>query len=376
MASNFVACESFYARHSASALYSGEWSKEYVEGNIDVTDNPILSAAIDWMPDQRPGTNYVVMAQGTIETDAPARAAIWCISSYAYWNINGVWVDNGGAFPIDDISTIGIGRQTAQFQFRFGGAAQTAIAALTGTGQLRMQVTYRSDRDSTGYWQDFATFGDFADVPPNVVGINIPSAMRSFIDAKLATDLARTGQRHLCGVNRYAEGASWSANDCTGFVIVESSDIGTSDNQIPSDVTNNTVARFKAHPSVFFRYNGDKCRGMAVRQTDAVAINTPLSRQPIGIYTNDSPIASCNWLLIVDGQPSIAKLYITSGSYYTPLQVWNNVLSPMLQGSDSIKKTAYINGSVGLNKTSFCSYARFLDRIGTPYTQINTTPPV
>lgn len=377
MAQNFVACEAFYARHSSGPIYSGEWSANYSLSGIDTTDLSQISDDLlpfDMAPDQRPGTNYVTIVHGYLSTTGPAaRVALWTVAGYSYWNVNGSWVDNGGIAAIRKSSAVGIGRQTPQYYPSFAGAVGTAIAALAGTGTLNLEVSYRPNRAFAGFWQDFATFGEFATVPPNIPNNPQTSNMETFIDGLISTKLTLTGNRYLCGVNRYVEGASWSAIDATGFITIESSDIGSSDNQIPTDVQNNTADRFRAHPNTFFRHSGDKNRGMGVRMVDDNSISTQGLNQPVGIYVNNSPIVDSNWLVIVDGQPSIIKLFAET-SHNTPLQLWNNVLSPMCQGSDSIRKSARINGQLKMNRLSYLTYARMLDRVGTPLEQDNAAP--
>jgi hypothetical protein len=368
MAQNFVSCESFYGRSNAGPIYSGEWSARFTFAIADVTD-PIVTDPIPFMPDQRPGSGYVVQVQGTIDTDAPDRAAIWAIEGYAFWNIDGVWVDNGGNQPIRAVPSQGYGRQTPAYELFFGGDAQTAIAALTGAGDLEVEVRYRAVRAASGFWQGFTTFGEFADVPPNST-----TDASQFIDQWMATVGTLTGQRYLCGVNRYAEGASWSAIDCCGYVIVLPSDIGNNDNQIPVSVANNTAARFRAHPNTFLRSVGDKNRGLAVRKADPFSINLVSANQPIGIYTNDEAILTSDWLVVVDGQPSIVQL-ITTEQCFTPLELWNTVLSPLVQSSDSIRQVAELSGLQHLNRLSYLTYARCLTRAGTLYVQDDVDPP-
>jgi hypothetical protein len=376
MAENFVSCEAFYGRNSAGPIYSGEWSDRFTQGSID-TQSAITTLALPFAPDQRTGYGYIPAVYGYISTNTPARAAIEAVSGYAYWKINGSWVDNGGIEPISAISTIGIGRQTASYQLRFAGAAQTAMDSLGGTATLSVEVKYRPERPFTGYWQDFATFGEFATTPTNTPRSqpNV-SSMEGFLGRLIADKLGASGSRYACGTNRYAENASWAAIDCTGFVLVEASDIGVGPNQLPSDVALNSAERFRAHPNCFFRSVGEKNRGAAVRNVDTVSVNATDSDQPVGIYVNSSIITSCQWLLIVDGQPAIVKLYIDSDlDCYTPLQVWNRVLAPMCANSDSIRNVAEINGQVAMNRLAYLSYGRMLDRLGTPYTQDNTYPP-
>lgn len=377
MPQNFVASEAFYARHSAGPIYSGEWSANYNYGGFDTTDLSVISddlAPFEYVPDQRPGANYVTIVQGYLATTGPAdRAAIWTVAGYSYWNIDGLWVDNGGIVAIRKSAPVGIGRQTPQYFPSFAGAAGTAIAALAGTGVLNLEVSYRPNRAFAGFWQDFATFGEFATSPPNFPNSPNVSNMEAFIDDLISTKLTLSGNRYLCGVARYAEGASWSAIDATGFVIIESSDIGTSTNQIPTEVQNNTAERFRAHPNTFFRHTGDKNRGMAVRYVDNNSISLQGFNMPVGIYVNDSAIIDSEWLVIVDGQPSILKLHADT-SHNTPLALWNNVLSPMCQGSDSIRKSAKINGQVKMNRLSYLTYARMLNRVGTPLEQDNAAP--
>jgi len=98
--------------------------------------------------------------------------------------------------------------------------------------------------------------------------------------------------------------------------------------------------------------------------------------QPIGIYVNDDILDDSDWLIIVDGAPQIVHLIADSSfSPRTPRQIWEQVWSPLLSGSEATARSVEINSAVKLNKLGFLSYARYLNRPGTTYTQTNTTPP-
>jgi hypothetical protein len=385
MAQNFASFEAFSTRHQAQPIYSGEFSNTF-SSTLDPAQSPIHSQTdIPFLLDQRPGSDWVVEVVGYVETDDGTRAAVGAIAGVHGWFIDGAYVDNGTFAAIDPLSSLGIGRSTPQYRLAFSGAARTAILALSGDPEsITLEVRYRPARRFSGYWQGYQSFGRFVDIPPNAIPVNQNanvSDMEQAIDSLLAGPFQLTGPRYNVAapgeVPSYVPSCSFAAIDCTGYVVIQSSDIGNAVGQIPVSVADNTAGRFYYHPNTFFRSQNDKINGLAVRQGDRTSVSATQLGQPIGIYVNDDIIDESNWLIIVDGAPQIVHMIQDSslGSPRTPRQIWEMVWNPLLSGSESTARSVEINASVKLNKLGFLSYARYLDRPGTTYIQTNTTPP-
>lgn len=376
MAQNFVSCEAFWNRAPSQPNYTGEWSSRF-DSNIDFTANPIISSAIPFVPDQRPGAGWVTEVIGYLTTSDGTRAALGAISGVNGWFLDGVYTVNGAVDAIEAITTIGIGRQTTQYRLNFSGAARTAILALSGDPlSLSVEVRYRPERKFRGFFNGFSTFGEFVTVPPaaipanqNADYINAPA----FVDSMLLK-FAQGGPRYnvapVGATPVYANECSFAAVDVTGFVIVEPGDIGVGPGQIPAGVGDNTAERFRYHPNTFFRVSED-VKGVAVRRGDTISLPTlALNSQPIGIYVNEATLVDTRWLFQIDGETIIANFHLDSAlTPKTPLQLYNQVIAPIIQGSEATARAVTINSSFKLDRLRYLHYARMLDRVGTETTQ-------
>ena len=385
MAQNFVSCEAFHNHFAAGPLWSATSTGTF-ESAIDITDTIVRTTDIPFIDDQRPGQNWVASVVGYVQTSTGVRAAIQTIAGIDGWFIDGVYTDNGTTNAIESANAtdIGIGRQTDQYRLAFSGDAKTAIDALAGDPNfVSVQITYSQEKKFRGYWNAFTTFGEFAQVPPNVIPANQNSTYinaNSFIDGML-TKFQKGGRRYnLAPVGAtpvYANECSFAAVDVTGWVTIETGDIGVGPGQIPVSVADNTAERFRYHPNTFFR-NTEYVRGVAVRRGDNIALTaTQQGSQPVGIYVNDTTIVDSKWLIMVDGELSIVNLHLLDAgiSPKTPLQLWNQVWAPLLQGSDSVARAVELNSSFKLDRLSYLKYARMLDRNGSTTTQTNTPLP-
>lgn len=376
MATHFAAFEAFGRRHSAGPIYSGEFSKRFSSALGET--NPAGTDYVPYLLDQRPGAGYLVEATGYVETTDGTRAAVGTISGVDGWWIDGTYLDNGGIQSIQE-NTAAVGRNTPQYRFAFAGAARTAVLALSGTVEsTELEVRYRPQRLFSGYWQGYQSFGSFIQSPPNdpVSQGGDPPDMRSAIDGMLAGPFAKGGARYNVGTllaPSYVPECYFSAIDCTGYVVIEASDIGNATGQIPTNVANNTAANFAYHPNTFFRGNSDKISGLASRLADDESISATQVGAPIGIYVNSSILSESNWLIVVDGQPQIVRLYADSGlgNPRTPRQIWEQIWAPLLQGSTSAARSVEINRSQKLNGLQYLTYARYLDRPGVVTPQID-----
>ncbi len=385
MTQKFASLEAFSARTSAQPLYSGEWSARF-SASIQLSTNPGSSLSIPYVLDQRPGAGQVVEVSGYLQDALGARVAISTISGVQGWVVEGAWLDNGSNEAIRADGSLGKGRVTPQYQLTIGGAARTAILAAFSPNTLVtavVEVTYRPPRAFSGFWQGFQTFGLIGEYPPNATSVNQNINVNSvspLIDGLLAKEFTRGGRTYNVAATNQTPSVigecMFSAIDATGYVCVESSDIGLGAGQIPTSVADNLASRFVYHPNTFFRQQADKINGLACRYADPVGIATSQSDQPIGIYVNDEVVNECDWMFVIDGAPQIVHIDIANNiSARTPRQVWERVLVPALQGSQAIARSVTFNASVKLNRLAYLSYARCLTRFGLPYVQDNVSPP-
>jgi len=385
MTQKFAAFEAFSARTSAQPLYSGEWSYRF-ETQIELSTNPGQSISIPFVPDQRPGLNSVVEVTGIAFDALGNTVGLSTISEINGWLINGVYTDNGSTSAINHDNAYGKGRVTPQYLLSIGGAARTAINAEFTPRTLitvRMEVRYRPTRYFSGFWQGFQTFGLVCEFPPNSTVGNQnadPNNMAQAIDGLLAKEFARGGRTYnVAAANQtplVVGECMFAAIDCTGYITIQSSDVGLAAGQIPTNVVDNTAARYAYHPNTFFRQQSDKINGLACRYADPVGVSTINLGQPIGVYVNDNLIDYSDWLVVIDGAPQIVHLKTPDLiSAYTPRQLWELVWVPILQGSQSVARSAILNSSLKLNRLAYLSYARCLSRFGTVLTQTNITPP-
>lgn len=380
MAQNFVSCEAFWNRYPAQPYSSGDWSFEW-DSTVDAADNPIVSETnIPFPVVSYPGFGYVSEVLGYIQTTTTARATIQAIAGIAGWFINGAYTDNGGVPAIQAVTDIGLGRQVGTYRLTFDGDAQTAILALAGDpDSLHVVVRTIPERKFRGFFNGLSLFGEFVQSPPASIPVNQNASYINapqFVDSMISKLSNSSGRRYnLAPVGAtpvYANECSFAAIDVTGWVTIETGDIGVGAGQIPASVADNTAERFRYHPNTFFR-TPEAVKGVAVRRGDTVALTaTQQNSQPIGIYVNDTTIVDSRWLLGIDGEYQIVNLHLAAGSPKTPLQIWNEVFAPILQGSESTFNSVEFNSSLKLNRLSFLHYARCLDRFGDDTTQTNT----
>ena len=384
MAQNFIACEAFYNRNKGGPLFNGNTSRNFTTA-LDVLDNPIVSVDIPFELDQRPGSGWITEVNGFVFSSGGGVLALSTQTGQNYWSVNGVATANGGVAAIKALTDYGIGRQTTQYQLCFDGDVQTALIGMAGdpnsaTFELRFR---QQDTMRSGFWNGHATFGEFMAIPPNGIPANQTADYinaSTFIQDWLMRVSQGTNARYnLAAANatpRYVNNCGFAGVDVSGFVIIESTDVGVGAGQIPQSVADNTAERFRYHPNTFVRHL-DHIAGLAVRRGDRQALNTTqLGSQPIGIYVNDQTLVDTKWLVVQDGVVQFVNLHIAgSETPKTPIQIWDQIWSPLLQGSEATARSIEFNTALKVNKQSYLQYARMVQRVGDTLTQTNTTPP-
>lgn len=384
MTQNFVASELFYDRYLGGPKFNGNTSRNFTTA-LDVAANPIVSTDIAFELDQRPGTGWVVEVNGFVYSSGGGVLSLSTQTGQSYWSVNGVATANGGVQGIQALTDYGIGRQTTQYRLTFDGDVQTALIAMAGDpNSATFELRFRQvDTMRSGFWHGHATFGDFMTIPPNGIPANqtadyisASAYINDFLLRIASNNAARYNLAPVGATPRYVAECAFAGVDVSGFVICQSTDIGISAGQIPASVSDNTAERFRYHPNTFVRKMENVC-GMAVRRGDRTALNaTQQGSQPIGIYVNDDILTDTKWLIMQDGVVQIANLHI-SGSQdpRTPLQIWEQIFVPILQGSEATARSIEFNTATKINKQSYLQYARMVQRIGDTLTQTNTTPP-
>ena len=118
-------------------------------------------------------------------------------------------------------------------------------------------------------------------------------------------------------------------------------------------------------------------RALTRQAVDAVAVDfaTGQAGGPLGITSVDQSITTSDWLIMVDGQPSIVRLTHPGGSdLRRPRDIYEDAWGPILNGpSSSFSAIQFVSGAGNLGgvgfRWSYADYFRCLPISGTNVTQ-------
>lgn len=298
------------------------------------------------------GYSSMPLVNSSTEWDATADITVQAWGDQTRILQGGVEVDNTTAFHKKDIGESGYnsGRIAPRIYLDFDGATEPA-----GLTEFDATVTYGYlDDHYTGY-AHFIEFEDSADAD------NGQSRLRVLLDL-----LVNSTANYQVGVGAAAAAivvnyCGFAGVDPTGAVYLRPEDIGnTNPDQISTDVAENDAAGFRAHPSVFYpagkaKYVRSLLRG--ARDTVGIAVDTGgtgvIGGGPLEIIQVTSAPTQSNWLVSIEGQPSIVRLIHPAGSdYRRPRDIWNNVWVPILKGSSNQSAATFFAGGTELNATA------------------------
>jgi len=288
--------------------------------------------------------------------------------------LDGATLSTGGKQAINVDTTSG--RQSPRITV--GAAAASAFnVALVALGAPFNGIDVRIIHNyGEANYQGLQHFISFEEQPPNSDGDG-SGALRTLLN-----NIQNGGASYQVGMQTdgtvlTAEGCSFAANAPEGAVYVDPGDIGTGPDQLTTTIDDNTGAKFKAHPNVFYPAGrADYVRSLTRNNVDSIPVNEG-STQPFRIVRIDNAVISSNWLVVVDGVANIVRLAHPGGSdIRRPRDIWNMVWQPIIQSSslsvaDALTWTSPNNvdgGGVG-GRWKYLEYARCLEIAGTDITQ-------
>lgn len=295
--------------------------------------------------------------------------------------LNGAATLNGVAmFDVETLVNTAFrqrGRMTPGIQLAFGSAVQTTLAALTGTIQTYVLNMLHRQSNQVGY-VGHAHFIDFEDQPPATGAISSEAGnlLAKLSDGGSPTTLGISASGPITALNCSLAGIAPE-----GAVYIRPEDIGNAAEQIPASVTANSKAHFRFHPSVFVRRSA-YYNGIMRRVQDPLDVAVPNLAQPLRIVSVTQDPLSSNWMLLIDGQMSLVSILHPDGSdLRRPRDIWNQVLSPAIEGSASARAAITVGipgssqSSVGvLARLKYVEYARCLPLAGTDVPQTDAVP--
>jgi len=282
------------------------------------------------------------------------------------WTVDGAALDNNATNPFFPSTVIANGRAGAEIEFSFGGAALAAFNEGGGetpasyTGYL--EINYLDNLYTYEGWEHFISF---LSAPPDGTA---PADSAAQVLTDLMRQIERNGSGFTLGVR--SNGTTATVPDCTfaaldpiGRVFVRPEDIGNLNENIPVSVLQNTPEHFNFFPGVFFR------RSSYVRQlrnvfTDptGIAVGGDDS-QPLQIAQVDFVPDSSDWLMVVDGVPSVVRLLHPAGSdWRTGPEIYENVVVPTIRAANGNASAAQFSRVIGA-ATNGGNYAELADRL-------------
>lgn len=178
-------------------------------------------------------------------------------------------------------------------------------------------------------------------------------------------------------------GCAFAAIGNDAWIYPVDSDFGGSGQfAITNTVDQNTADQLRNHPTAFVRPKGAAAlRSVLLRYRDPYKINQIYSGQPCGIRTQGQPVTQSKWALFIDGKPTVVTIkHPASTDYRRPVDIWNNVLLALIEGSQSDQKAIQVvdlqNRIVGnLTRLPYVEFARYLNIDVANGYQINAGPP-
>lgn len=281
---------------------------------------------------------------------------------------------SNGTNLIDTTAGFGSGRLAPEIRINAGSDVATALAALSGT------TTDLDINADAGYidetYMGMQHFCEFQEQPPNTAAVGhdrLTELLNLFeVSAarfQIAVDAA--------GAPVYVEQAGFCGLDPSGVVYIRPEDLGPGPLQIPVDMTDNTAANFRAHPSVFFPSGKSQyVRAITRQRTDPTELNSGDGSQPIKIVSVGSAVITSAWLVTIDGAPMVIRVNHPVGSdLRRPRDIWANVILPLIndgganQGNVIYPTVANSVGDAVLSRLAYADYWRCLPIAGTTIIQ-------
>lgn len=289
-------------------------------------------------------------------------------------NNGGVFVEQDGA-AITNTTDFIVPEFTINNGFNSGRIGSRALINFNGASRpasptqenVRIRYAYQSE-----VYLGFAHFCEFEEHPDDTVAsgaVRLAELVRAFQTGTNTVELGVDGGGNAVTVNHCA----FAGIAPEGHVMIRPEDLGAGVDQIPANMTDNEVSRFRFHPSVFIPPGRNKyVRSISRQAVDALEVdgNDISSGGPLEITNVDSTITASNWLVVIDGAPTVVRLEHGAGDFRRPRDIWNNVWVPILNGSQSVVSATQFTqvvgnvGAVGY-RWQFAEYFRCLPIPGT-----------
>lgn len=284
-----------------------------------------------------------------------------------FGQLDGATLDNGAVNAIN-IASSAYGRQSPAIGLAFDGDFETALGALGTAESIDVTLLHHY---GTATYQGLAHFIAFEEQPPNTDedgGTALKALLNSIQNGGSSVQVGTNSANEPIVVNA----CGFAANAPEGAVYIDPSDIGTGPDQLNSDITLNTGAKFAAHPSVFYPSGrADFVRSVTRQNVDSIALNTG-STQPMRIVQVTQAPTSSNWLFIVDGVPQVVNVAHPQGSdIRRPRDIWNQIIVPIFSSASTsvndaltwLSPTSSDGGGIG-TRWKYLDYARCLELEG------------
>lgn len=287
-------------------------------------------------------------------------------------SIDGTSLDNDTALIIST-SGFASGRLAPDIILDFNGDAATALAALTGT-TIGLDVNVEAGYIHETY-MGMQQFCEFQEQPPNTGGSGHERLNELLNLFEVSSARFQIGV-DTNGAAVFVEQAGFAALDPSAVIYIRPEDIGPNALQIPADMTDNSAAAFRAHPSVFYPSGKSQYVRAITRQgidsEDVAAATT----QPIKIISVTAAPTSSLWLVTIDGAPMIVRVSHPTGSdLRRPRDIWESAILPIInqgganQGAETYTQIGNGLGDAVLSRLTYADYWRCLPLPGTRITQ-------
>jgi hypothetical protein len=280
--------------------------------------------------------------------------------------VGGVETDNTAEFVVRSAGNLyNSGTLSPRPQLNFSGVALPVNGAAA-----QGQITYSYGPENL--YSGLTHFCDFQDDPP---GTPADGSVRL---KALLEQFSQSGSEAQVGVD--GNGTAIKVANCgfagiapEGAVMITPSDIGSNADQIPSSISNNTAAAFRAHPSVFYPAGKTpyvRSIGRGAYSTSSIT-NAGGNGGPLEITSIIAAPTETNWLIVVDGVAQVVRLSHPVGSdIRRPRDIWNQLWVPILKGSSNVQSaTNFVSvtgngGAIG-GRWAYADYFRCLPIAGT-----------
>lgn len=190
-------------------------------------------------------------------------------------------------------------------------------------------------------------FSEFVDIPPDTSANRLQALdrlNRQFRNAKGRANLGVTA----AGATVFANDCDLALLPCSRRLFIRASDIGNQNEQIPSNIENNTPAHFRFFPQTFFR-RSSYVRGVVQSYPDAPdgfsIIGQNNDFQPYGLLQVQRAPDRSAWRILVDGALHEVWVGHPAGSdFRTGLEIWNGVWAPAVQANEAVLEPLQVLG--------------------------------